>query len=61
MIRTSKLAGLTYADIFQLNEQKGTELSQLMNELAKTPKSDKDTNKMLRTQVAVAAKQIAPK
>lgn len=61
MIRTSKLAGLTYADIFQLNEQKGTELTQLMNQLATTPKRDKETNKLLRKQIAVAAKQIIPK
>ena len=61
MIRTSKLAGLTYADIFQLNEKKGTELSNLMNKLAKTPKSDKETNKSLLKQIAPAAKWIIPK
>ena len=61
MIRTSKLAGFTYADIFQLYEQKGTQLSQLMNDLAKTPKSDRETNKSLLKQIAVTAKQIIPK
>jgi hypothetical protein len=60
MIRTSKLAGLTYADIFQLNEQKGTDLSKLMNELVKTPKSDKESNKSLLKQMDATAKQIIP-